>query len=168
MRVRFRVLRRRAHGWLARHPRLREHLQATGSLKGGAEAIARGAAIGLFIGLTPTVGFQTVLMIIACILLSGNFPVAFAISFISNPFTLAPFYWGFHKLGEATFAVMPVFSSHNDGGILWGVVDEILFTALGSMLIATPVSACAYLLTRHILISVSLRRNRCRKAPRAD
>jgi len=148
--------------------RLRNRLHATSTLKGGSEAIARGIAIGLFIGLTPTVGFQTALMITVCVLLAGNFPVAFATSFISNPFTVAPLYWGFHELGEAAFAVLPVIFTHNDGGILWGVVDQIVFTGVGSLLIATPVSVGAYLLTRLVLTTISFRHNRHRHTHRAE
>jgi uncharacterized protein (DUF2062 family) len=50
----------------------RDLLQAIGSLKGGSEAIARGIAIFQFIGLTPPVGFQTVLIVTACILFVLN------------------------------------------------------------------------------------------------
>lgn len=145
---------------MAGHPWLHDLLNATGSLKSGSEAIARGVAIGLFIGLTPTVGFQTILMITACILFSGNFPVAFTTSFVSNPLTVAPFYWGFHELGEAVFTVFPLLLTPDNGGIIRGVVDEILFTGLGSLLIATPVSVGAYMLTRIVLTKISLRRNR--------
>jgi uncharacterized protein len=167
-RVLFRKLLRRTNDWLEDNPRLRDRLQDSGSLKGGSEAIARGIAIGLFIGLTPTVGFQTILMITACILFAGNFPVAFATSFISNPFTMAPIYWGFHELGEAVFLVIPVLSGYNDGRILGGMFDEILFTGLGSLLIATPVSIGSYLITHLVLINYSSHRNHRRQAHRSD
>jgi uncharacterized protein len=168
VRIRFRALRLRAHAWLARHPKLRDLLNATGSLKGDPESISRGIGIGLFIGLTPTVGFQTAMMITICILLAGNFPVAFATSFVSNPFTMAPIYWGFHELGEAVFKVFPFLSSHDHGGILWSMVNDIIFTGLGSLLIATPVSVCAYLFTRSVLNTIVIRRNHRRNAHRAE
>jgi uncharacterized protein len=168
MRILFGKLSRRTNDWLEGNPRLRDRLQDSGSLKGGSEAIARGIAIGLFIGLTPTVGFQTILMLTACILFAGNFPAAFATSFISNPFTMAPIYWGYHELGEAVFLVIPMLSDYNDGRILGGMFDGILFTGLGSLLIAIPVSIGSYLIMHFILINNSSHRNRRRQAHRSD
>jgi uncharacterized protein len=167
VRVLFRKLSRRTNDWLEGNPRLRNRLQDSGSLKGGSETIARGIAIGLFIGLTPTVGFQTILMITACILFAGNFPAAFATSFISNPFTMAPIYWSFHELGEAVFSVIPLLSGYNDGRI-FGMFDEILFTGIGSLLIATPVSIGSYLIMHFFLINNSSPRNHRRQAHRSD
>ena len=143
--------------------RQRYFRQAAGSFKAGTEEVARGIAIGLFIGLTPTFGFQTALMITACILLTGNFPVAFAVSFVSNPFTVAPLYWGFHELGEALLAALPIFSIHDNGGILWEAVDEIVFTGTGSLMIAVPVSVGAYFFSRLVLTIISFDRKRRRK-----
>jgi uncharacterized protein len=167
-RARYRSLRGWAHAWLLRRPRLRRTLHAAGSLEGGPEAIARGVAIGLFIGLTPTVGLQTALLIASCVLLSANFPAAFTISFVSNPFTIAPLYWGYHELGEAMFLILPFFTPKPDAGFLRGVGDEIVFTGLGSLLIAIPLSVGAYLLMRLALVTFALRRDRRRQARRAD
>lgn len=168
LRARYRLLRWWSHAWLSRHPRLRDSLQAAGSLKGGPEMIARGVAIGLFIGLTPTVGVQTVLMIAVCLLLSANFPIAFATSFIANPFTIAPLYWGYHELGEAVVESLPGFDSVPEAGMLGGVGDEIMFTGIGSLLIATPVAIGAYLLTHLLLVAYSHRRQRPRRSGHLD
>jgi len=167
-RVRFRALRWKAHVWLARHPRLRDALHATGSLKGGQEAVARGIAIGLFIGLTPTVGIQTALMITACMLLAGNFPAAFAVSFVSNPLTMAPLYWAFHELGETVFTALPLLLTGPEGWHPQGLEDEIAFTILGSLLVATPASIGGYLLTHRISAILATRRLRRRQAQRRN
>lgn len=148
-RARYRLLRCRAHAWLARHPRLRTGLHAAGALRGNPETIARSVAIGLFIGLTPTVGVQTVLMVAVCLLLSGNFPVAFASSFVANPFTIGPLYWGYHELGEWVMLRESVSIAEAAGP--GGLGDEILYTGLGSLLIAIPAAVAAYLLTYWIL-----------------
>lgn len=149
-------------------PRLRLYQRAAASFKGGSEAVARGVAIGLFIGLTPTFGFQTALMITACILLAGNFPVAFASSFVSNPITVAPLYWGFHELGEALLSTLPLFGAHGNNGIIRGAIDEIVFTGIGSLLVAIPVSLGAYFTTRLVLTTISFRRNRHRLLIQSD
>ncbi len=135
-------------------------------MKSGPEAMARGVAIGLFIGLTPTVGFQTVLMIILCIALAGNFPTAFVASFVSNPLTTAPLYWGYHSLGEAVFRYMPLLTHDPDAWYLQGIGDEITFTLLGSLLIATPTAMAGYW-TSHQLSAAWQRHRDRRRAERA-
>jgi len=158
---RFRALRQRAHLQLKSWPRLRQLLDTTGALRGETETIARGIGIGLFIGLTPTVGFQIVLMIIGCLLMRGNFPAAFAVSWISNPLTMAPLYWGFHNLGKAVFGRLIIFTGEN--GYLGKVGNEMLFTLLGSLLIAAPSAILGYHIALRVLAAYSARRKRARQ-----
>lgn len=160
LRQRFRYLRAAGHAWLQGHPRTRLALEATGCLRKGPEAVARGIFIGLFVGLTPTVGGQTLLMILGCVLLRGNFPSAFAVSWVSNPLTMAPLYWGFHGLGEAMFASLPFFNS--DAWYLRGIGQEILFAGAGSLLIALPVALAGYATSLRISAMIRARRARPR------
>lgn len=166
--IRVRALRLKGQKWLGQHPRVHRILHAAGSMKGEPEAIARGVAIGLFIGLTPTVGFQTALMLAACLLLAGNFPMAFAASFISNPFTTAPFYWGFHELGETVLLALPMTSLRPDAWFLQGAGDELVFTVIGSLLIAGPVALLGYSLTGRFLAFRARQRARKRKRRKAE
>lgn len=159
--IRWRALRWRAHNWLSRHPRLQAGLHAAGTMKTDPEAVARGLAIGLFIGLTPTVGFQTLLMIILCIAFAGHFPSAFVVSNVSNPFTTAPLYWGFHELGKAVYRQVPLLSQDVDAWYLRGIGDEITYTLLGSLLIATPVALAGYWASWRV--SIAWKRHRERK-----
>ncbi|SFD43335.1 hypothetical protein SAMN05660831_01627 [Thiohalospira halophila DSM 15071] len=159
LRARFRALRRRGHRWLSGHPRLQRVLEVSGSLRSHPEAIARGVAVGLFVGLTPTVGFQTALMITACILVAGNFPAAFAVSWISNPFTMAPLYWGFHSIGMTAVAVWPGPLPPADAWFFQGVGDELIFTGVGSLLVAIPVSVGGYFLTHRLTALLARRRS---------
>lgn len=107
--------------------------------------MARGVAVGLFIALTPTVGLQTVLMLVFCLLLRGNFPVAFAVSWISNPITLGPLYLGYYVVGERVVSPLihplsPLWEAGAAGPLLEGV-----YLLAGSMLIAIPIAAGGYL-----------------------
>lgn len=158
--VRMRAMRWRAHAWLGRHPRLHNMLHGRGVIRGGPESIARGVAIGLFIGLTPTVGFQTVLILMGCLLVAGNFPSAFVASFVTNPFTVAPLYWAYHELGEAIFTALPVLSSDPDVWYLQGIGADIVFTLTGSLLIATPMAVIGYLLSRPLSAALLAHRRR--------
>lgn len=83
-------------------------------------------------------------MLAGCLLIRGNFPAAFTMSWVSNPLTLPPLYWLFHEIGERLF-----------GGWLKTVIkgsewfDEALFdilaTALGSLILAVPIALIGYL-----------------------
>ena len=135
--------RERAHAWLRRHPWIEQALERTGCLHVHRRTVARGVAIGLFVGLTPTVGVQTVLMLIGCIAVRGNFPAAFLVSWVSNPITLGPLYFAFNELGETVF-----------GGVLGpeitisGRAGEaavgLIYLLLGSLLIAGPFALAGY------------------------
>lgn len=91
----------------------------------------------------------------------GNFPAAFAISWVSNPLTMAPLYWGFHKLGEVVFGRLLIFTGEN--GYLGKIGNEMLFTLLGSLLIAAPTAILGYQVALRMLAAYSARRKRARQ-----
>ncbi|MEE4659706.1 MAG: DUF2062 domain-containing protein [Halieaceae bacterium] len=140
-------------------------LHSTGSLHGSPEAIARGVAVGLLIGLTPTVGIQTVLMITLCVLVAGNFPAAFAVSWVSNPLTLAPMVWAFHELGEAILSPWATLLARVDLGYLRGAGDDILCTAAGSLAVAIPAAIAGYFITHALSLRWQERRVRRLRSP---
>lgn len=153
---RFRYFRTRGHAWLQTHPRTLNALEFTGCLRRGPEAIARGVFVGLFVGLTPTVGGQTLLMILGCMALRGNFPSAFAVSWVSNPFTVAPLYWLFHGLGKQVFQKLPLFDS--GAWYVQGIGDDIVFAGLGSLLLALPAAIGGYYLSHRVSAAIIARR----------
>ncbi len=147
--LRFRMLtgqrrqRGRVREWLKDRPRLAELLRRTGCLDIDAQTMARGVAVGLFIGLTPTVGAQTVLIVLAAICFRASLPAAYLVSFVSNPLTMAPLYLFWHGLGERLLAWLPT------GG--WaaakprpGFADDAFAMLIGSLVIAIPVAAAGY------------------------
>jgi uncharacterized protein (DUF2062 family) len=134
----------RTRAWLERHPRTRAFLTRTGSLEVDEFTLARGVAVGLFIGLTPTVGVQTVLMLAASVALRANFPAAFIASCINNPLTFAPFYFGFHRLGEYIMTFVPVrFESLS--GLEEEIAVETSALIIGSLAVAIPAGLLGYL-----------------------
>jgi uncharacterized protein (DUF2062 family) len=61
-------------------------------LKGTPKALARGLACGVFAGLFPFAGSQTVLALLLAFILRGNKILAAVGPWISNPFTSVPIY----------------------------------------------------------------------------
>lgn len=66
-------------------------------LQGRPEPIARGLACGVFAGLFPFFGLQTILGVLLAVIFRGNKIVAAAGTWVSNPFTYIPIYaFNFH------------------------------------------------------------------------
>jgi uncharacterized protein len=149
--LRFQLLRRsrrergRVRAWLAGHPRLEAFLTRTGSLHVDEYAIARGVAMGLLVGLTPTMGLQTVLMLLGAMLFRANFLAAYAVSFVSNPLTLAPLYFAFHELGDLVLSWLPV-SLPEVVGLEEQIVHDAKAMLIGSLLLAIPAAVAGYFL----------------------
>jgi uncharacterized protein (DUF2062 family) len=151
--------RRRVREWGRRHPRTLALLERIGCMRFDRGIMARGVAIGLFIALTPTVGLQTVLMLVFCLLLRGNFPVAFAVSWISNPITLGPLYLGYYLVGERVVSPLvhplsPLWEAGSAGPLLEG-----MYLLVGSMTIAIPIAAGGYLLSYWLAFQLRQRRS---------
>lgn len=63
------------------------------------KSVSAGLAIGIFIALTPTIGVQIPLIILAALLLRVNIPVAIAASWVTNPLTAPVIYPLQYRLG---------------------------------------------------------------------
>jgi uncharacterized protein len=146
---RLRRARVRTRIWLRQHPKARATLARSGSLDVDEFTLARGVAVGLFVGLTPTLGFQTPLMLGASMALRANFPAAFLVSWINNPFTVAFLYLGFHQLGEWVMERLPFRSDRLFSGLSrWKeeLAEDTLALVIGSLCLAVPVAVAGYFL----------------------
>ena len=69
-------------------------------LRGRPSELARGVAVGTFIGITPTIPFHTVLAIICASIMRGSKITAILATFVvSNPLTFFPQYYFSWKIG---------------------------------------------------------------------
>jgi uncharacterized protein len=69
------------------------------SIDGEPDYVARGLAIGVFVGITPTMPFQTALALALAVLFRGSKPAAVLGIWSGNPFTIPLLYLGSYKLG---------------------------------------------------------------------
>jgi len=70
-------------------------------LRGTPEVLAGGAAIGVFVGLTPTIPFHTPLTLLFSLLTKSSTVAAFLSSWlVFNPFTLVPIYYCSLRIGN--------------------------------------------------------------------
>jgi uncharacterized protein (DUF2062 family) len=128
--------------------------------------LAWGMALGVFIGMTPTVPFHTVAALTLATLLGISPVTAFVGIQICNPLTIPPFYLAAYKVGQhllysgAPLAAVPQNYTYRDLlHLLW---QGGLALQVGGIVIAIPPALVSYFLTLWVV-----QRYRRRKAQRA-
>ncbi|PSO47264.1 MAG: DUF2062 domain-containing protein [Cyanobacteria bacterium SW_9_44_58] len=104
-------------------------------LRSTTPAIARGLATGVFAGLFPFFGFQTIIGIGLAMLVRGNKLTAAVGTWISNPFTYVPVYLFNFQVGQL------VLGTHDlSTDVDWTSSTELL--QAGKLFIATLLVGC--------------------------
>ncbi|MDZ7620232.1 MAG: DUF2062 domain-containing protein [Patescibacteria group bacterium] len=62
--------------------------------------VALGAAVGMFVAFTPTIGFQMAIVVAVAALLRANKLVGVPLVWISNPLTIPPIFYAGYSLGR--------------------------------------------------------------------
>lgn len=140
-----RYIPRRKHlkgGWL--HRLLGEKLFAAELWKPSRQTMAGGLALGLFIGLTPTMGAQIVLAGISAYFLKVNIPMALAGSLITNPFTAVIIYPLEYQLGVWLAGVPEPGELEEYSGMLRNFARYAKPLWIGSVVAGGIVAAVAY------------------------
>lgn len=147
--------------WLRPRAILRELL----SLDDRPHAIALGAALGMWVGMTPTVGIQMPILFVMWLLIRRvvyfNLTASLLMVLISNPLTTPPIYWGSYQLGlmilgggqELNFAEILSFESFAGW---WAAVCDLVYKAgwpllTGSLVIATVLAVPTYFVMSALL-----------------
>ena len=150
------AFRRRHYRWLKHLPR-RKHLKggrlhrmlgdklfAPELWKPSRETIAGGLALGIFIGLTPTMGIQIILTGLAAYFLRVNVPVAMAASLVTNPFTAGIIYPLQYQLGVWLVGVPDPEELEGYSGMLRTFTRYAKPLSVGSVLTGGVAAALAY------------------------
>ena len=122
-------------------------------IRGTPREIARGFALGLFIGFSPTMGFQIAMGVFIAALLKWNkFAAAIGVQ-VTNPLT-APFVYGFTYLVgakmiglEQPFIRKDAFDLNNIVAIFDKAPDIILALTIGGVVVGLPVAWAGYLIS---------------------
>ena len=83
--------------------KIRQFVEKVKKLNGDPHYVALGMAIGVFIAVTPTIPFHTVLAIALAILLNVSKPAAILGVWVSNPVTVIFLYFACYKTGYLFF-----------------------------------------------------------------
>ncbi len=133
-------------------------------LKGDPKSLARGIAIGIFIGITPTIPLHTILILAFCLLFKASKVAGILASIIvSNPLTFFIQYYLSWLIGTALFPgllswqrvqeVMAVLSSGDSGFTAFksslSAISSLGFDAItvlvaGGILLALPITVLSY------------------------
>nr|MBF0221879.1 DUF2062 domain-containing protein [Desulfobulbaceae bacterium] len=139
-------------------------------LKGDPRTIARGIALGTFVGITPTMPLKTVALLVLIPIFRANFVAAFLSSaLMSNPLTYFPQYYLSWLIGNALIpanlswdrisSVMDiVFSDAGITDILRSFsqlgADTAIVLVVGGFILATPFTIAAYFFSLKFLIAL--------------
>ncbi len=123
------------------------------SLSGRPEEIARSMALGVFIGVTPTIPFHTALVMVSCLVFRQNITAGMlGATIISNPLTIPFFYLAEYELGIAVLGLDPnpfVLADHDVRAILeigWHILYPLV---VGGLILACLFAVPSYFITRH-------------------
>jgi uncharacterized protein (DUF2062 family) len=127
--------------------------------------LALGVAIGLFVAFTPTIGFQSVMVVALAWMFGANKLVGLPLVWISNPATFIPIYYPCYRLGRWVLGGEPVslkwwkeLAKAPDTYVeatrfYWKRLMEIIEPlTVGCLLVAIPIAGFGYLLTYQTVI----------------
>jgi uncharacterized protein len=125
------------------------------SLQGEPGAVAAGLAMGVFVGVTPTIPFHTAIIIVLAFLFRLNIPAAYLGSWvISNPLTIPFLYVSQYELGQILLGMqhVPLILSGYSLGEILTTGGKILFPLqVGGILMAPFIALPAYFISYHLL-----------------
>lgn len=146
-------------------------------LKGDPQTLARGVAIGVFIGITPTIPLHTVLILLFSFLFSGNALAGIlAATVVSNPLTFFLQYYSCWWLGSLIFPDILTWqrmkellaTPQNPSGFMESLavltelgLDTILVLLTGGLVLALPFTIVSYIYTYRFFNTIR-RRHRAR------
>jgi uncharacterized protein (DUF2062 family) len=138
----------------------REFIDRVKNLEGDPHFVAMGLAIGVFISITPTIPFHTVLAVSLAILLRGSKVAAALGVWFSNPVTAPIFYWGSYKLGMYILGNRAPFDVKYESilELLDLGMDVTIAMIAGGIILGILPGIASYFITRKIITTIRLRK----------
>ncbi len=129
-------------------------------LNGDPHYVALGMAIGVFISVTPTIPFHTVIALALAFILRGSKAAAAIGVWFSNPITIPLFYKGSYDLGISVLGNSAPFSTEYESilELLKLGADVTIAMITGGIILGILPGIAAYFITRRIFIKLRLRK----------
>ncbi len=134
------------------HFRIHDFLLKVKSLEGDPHFIALGLAIGVFVGVTPTIPFHTILAVALAFLFRCSKAAAAIGVWFSNPVTIPLFYFLSYRIGTFLFSISP-FDAHPRTVLELMKVGADITTAMliGGVILGILPGIAAYFTTRRLI-----------------
>ncbi len=132
-------------------------------IRGEPREIALGLALGVFVGFTPTMGFQMIQAVFFAALLGWNKVSAALGVWVTNPLT-APFLYALtYKTGTLFYSPVQKFASEDDASrltfmdLIQKTPEVFICLIIGGVVIGLPVAVLTYFLARDGIIEYRLK-----------
>ena len=134
-------------------------------LNGDPHYVAAGVATGVFVGITPTIPFHTVLAIAIAFLLRASKVAAVLGVWCGNPLTIPFFYYWSYKIGVFVMGAPNHYKLQEPNLLeVWRAGHEIAVTMLiGGAILGILPAVLSYVITLRMMI-IQKRRKRKRRA----
>jgi len=129
-------------------------------LNGDPHYVALGMAIGVFISVTPTIPFHTVIALALAFILRGSKAAAAIGVWFSNPITIPLFYKGSYDVGISILGNSAPFGTEYESilELLKLGADITIAMITGGIILGILPGIAAYFITRRIFIRLRLRK----------
>ncbi len=147
--------------WLRKH-HFREFIERAKTLQGDPHYVAMGMAIGVFISVTPTIPFHTIIAIALAFVLRGSKPAAAVGVWFSNPITIPVFYIASYKAGMFMLGKsIPSDINYESIRELMALGLDVTIAAItGGAILGIVPGIAAYFITRKIFEKIRSRKER--------
>ncbi|MCF6249235.1 MAG: DUF2062 domain-containing protein [Desulfobacula sp.] len=146
-------------------------VQKVKALRGDPHYVALGMAFGVFVAITPTIPFHTIIVIGMAILFKASKPAAIAGVWISNPFTVVFLYVACYQVGHFFFEApagglesIKLLIEHLNGndelshkiiyfsGFMRTQLRTVMIMNAGGIILGLPSGVVTYFLTKQFFI----------------
>jgi uncharacterized protein (DUF2062 family) len=136
-------------------------------IQGDPRHIAKGMAIGVFTGVTPTIPFHTVIAIALAFILRGSKPAAIIGSFVANPITIPFIYVACFKVGTFILNKPIPFDAKFESitALMTLGLDVTIAMIIGSAILGILPTIIAYILTYRIMTTLREKARKRSKGP---
>ena len=130
-------------------------------LHGDPHYIALGMAIGVFVAMTPTIPFQTIIAVSLAYFLRDSKAAAALATWFNNPLTMPMLYYASYKAGGLLFGISipDEFAGGNITEILKLGLDVTMALLGGGVVIGILPGIAVYFITRKIISKLRSRQN---------
>jgi uncharacterized protein (DUF2062 family) len=142
--------------------KLRSFLHDFKTLQGDPNYIAKGIAIGVFVGITPTIPLHTIIALALSFVFKSSKPAAAIGVWSGNPITVPFFYFGSYKIGMLLIGKSDVLdkSYFTIQGLLHHGIKTTVAMIFGGMILGIIPAIASYFISRSIFTAIQERKIR--------